>query len=98
MEFEARRAEKIRHAGRVLVPLARCWSLRLPGRLGGFVWNRPLGVVVKSGGERSFLPVPDRTRQIQWLLWGAGVATAMLVRAARTRCARRRRERFFFRR
>jgi len=70
----------IEHAGRTLAPVAAAFRLSLPGRSGGLVWNRPLGIAVGPPSERKLLRIPDRTRQIQWLLWGTGLAVGLLVR------------------
>lgn len=83
--FETKRGETVRHEGRLLVPVARVWSLRLPGRRAAFVWNRPFGVEVEGGGEKVFLPVPDRTRRVQWALLAAGFAAFLLSRFFRGR-------------
>jgi len=84
MAIESARGASVEHAGRVLRPVAQTLTLRLP-RAGGFVWNRPLGVEVEEQGRRSFVRVPDRTRQIQWLLLGTGLALGFLIRRIRRR-------------
>ncbi|HTO86907.1 MAG TPA: hypothetical protein VMR54_05190 [Thermoanaerobaculia bacterium] len=91
MRIETRIGAPIRHEERVLVPLARTLWLRLPVPVGALVWNRPLGVLVTDGKRPQFLRTPDRTRQIQWLLWAAGLATAYLLRRTRRRRTLRRR-------
>jgi hypothetical protein len=85
MIFEAKRGEAIRHDGRLLVPVAGSWSLRIPGCRAVAVWNRPLGVEVEGPGEKAFLPVPDRTRRVQWALLAAGFAVFLLSRFLRRR-------------
>ena len=85
MIFEAKRGEAIRHEGRLLVPVARTWSLRMPGGRAVAVWNRPLGVEVEGPGDRVFVPVRDRTRRVQWALLGAGFAVFLLSRFFRRR-------------
>jgi len=85
MFSETQRSEAIRHGGRVLVPVARTWGLRLSGGRAWFVWNRPLGVEVERGGETWFLPVPDRTRRVQWALLALGAAFFLLSRFFRGR-------------
>ena len=85
MRFETKRAEPIAHGGRLLVPVGRSWTLPLPGRRAAFVWNRPLGVEVQGPTETVFLPVPDRTRRVQWALLAAGFAVFLLSRFFRGR-------------
>lgn len=42
-----------------ITPQARVLSIRFPS--GGFVWNRPVSMIVERGGERKTIPVPDIT-------------------------------------
>ncbi|HLN57906.1 MAG TPA: hypothetical protein VK416_05055 [Thermoanaerobaculia bacterium] len=81
---ETWRAEGFRHGGRLLVPISRTVTVRLPGRAGGLVWNRPLAVEVQESGGRRSLSIPDWTRRVQWLLLGAGAAAGILHRLARS--------------
>ena len=46
-----------------LTPQARVLSVRLP--FGGFVWNRPVSVIVERAGTRETLRVPDVTLFLQ---------------------------------
>jgi len=86
------------HGNRLLIPVAGSVSVRFPGRWGGLVWNRPLGIVREEGKERAFVLIPDRTRQVQWLLLGTGVAVGILFRfVSRRRSRKRSRHRFLWR-
>ena len=85
MGFETKRGTAVAHGGRVLVPVARTWRARLPMFRADFVWNRPLGVEVEGPGEKWFLPVPDRTRRVQWALLALGAAVFLLSRFLRGR-------------
>jgi hypothetical protein len=67
------------HSGRVLTPRTRAMLLRFPGLRGGFVWNRPAGVIVDENGERVTVPTRDVTRFVQWTLLGLGAAAALAV-------------------
>ena len=64
----------------MLIPVARSLSLRAPAGVAALVWSRPAGVEVIAPGERRLLRVEDRTRRIQWLLLGAGLAVGLLLR------------------
>ena len=77
------------HSGRVLTPRTRAMLLRFPGLRGGFVWNRPAGVLVDENGERVTVETPDITRRVQWALLGLGAAAAIAIAVG----ARRRRPR-----
>ena len=65
-----------------VTPYARATMVQFPGLLGGLVWNRPAGVLVKrSDGGEARLPIRDVTRiaQIALLAIGAlGGLTAWL--------------------
>jgi hypothetical protein len=41
---------------------------------GGFVWNRPVAVVVERPGQIQRIPVLDITRIVQWSLLATSVA------------------------
>jgi hypothetical protein len=72
-----------------VTPMARSFTLRLPGRAGGLVWNRPLAVVVQSGnGDKRTLPVLDTTRQAQLRLFGACLILALLTVLVQRQCRR----------
>src|SRR3954468_10930686 len=78
--------------GRVLTPRTRAMLLRFPGLSGGFVWNRPSGLIVDENGETATVAAPQMTRSIQWTLFGFLVGAAAAVVAIR---ARRRGQRGF---
>ena len=71
--------------GLALVPIARSLRFEAPAGKGGAIWSRPAGIRVEEGGESRFVAIPDRTRQVQWLLWGAGLAAALAIRWGRAR-------------
>src|SRR2546426_444003 len=48
---------------RTIIPLARVATVRLPR--GGFVWNRPLAVLVLEDGRVTRIPIRDATRLVQ---------------------------------
>jgi len=58
----------IQHKQIRLTPFVRSVSLRLPGRIGGFVWNKPTSLlVVYPDGREQVLPIPDPT--IRYLIF-----------------------------
>lgn len=76
------------HAGDwAIIPIARALTVRLPGNVGGFTWNRPAGVrVVRSGQPDQFLAIPDPTRLILIAMFAglfAWMVTIMVVRRRR---------------
>ena len=42
-------------------------ALAVLGKQWGYVWNRPVAVMVEQGGEMRRMPVVDVTR---WVVWG----------------------------
>ncbi len=69
-----------------VTPWARALIVRLP--LGGFVWNRPVAVVVQQDGQTERIPVRDLTRYVELGLLGVG----LLLATCRLLIARRRKE------
>jgi hypothetical protein len=54
--------------GRTITPQSQLLQIRLP--FGGFVWHRPVGVLVDEGDGRptQTIPIPDITRRALWIL------------------------------
>ena len=74
--------------GKVTVtPQSQALSVRWPN--GGFVWNRPIAVLVDQGGETERMRIVDVTRVIQLGLIGLGFFFTMF---AFSRSAGRRRK------
>jgi len=68
------------------MPRTRAMLLRFPGLIsGGFVWNRPSGLIVDENGEIPVAPAAEMTRSIQWTLLGVVVGAAAAVVAIRVR-------------
>jgi hypothetical protein len=57
-----------------ITPQSRALAVRWPG--GGWVWNRPVGVLVERGGETNSIPILDLTRVAQWGMLGLALAFA----------------------
>ena len=71
-----------------LTPQSQALTIRWPN--GGFVWNRPVAVLVERDGQTERIPVVDVTRIAQLTLLGLGfvlsIATLMLsIRQRRNR-------------
>ena len=45
----------------------------------GFVWNRPVAVLVERGEETEHIPIVDVTRVAQFAMLGLGSVLAMLL-------------------
>jgi hypothetical protein len=56
-----------------ITPQAQALSLRWPN--GGFVWNRPVAILVEGGAERERIPIVDVTLVAQVALLGLTVGS-----------------------
>ena len=70
---ETRAANPLEAGTYTLVPLTKVVRVHIPGWLGGVIWNRPIAVVVNTGGEEQVLPIRDLTRVIQFWIFGSGL-------------------------
>jgi len=66
-----------------VTPEASVLTVRLPGRRGGFVWNRPAAVTVARKGQSERIPVVDVTRVAQVSLLVAAAAVLLIMTAVR---------------
>ena len=63
-----------------VTPFSQSVLFRFPGSRGGFVWNRPVSVLVRQAdGQEYILPVPDITRRVQIGLAGMLIFTLLLT-------------------
>ena len=60
--------EPVAAGGAVLTPQAQVLAVRWPG--GGWVWSRPVAILVDRDGTRERVPIADVTRVVQWALLG----------------------------
>jgi hypothetical protein len=59
-----------------LTPQSQALTIRWPN--GGFVWNRPVAVLVERGGRTERIPIADVTRIAQLTLLGLGISFAVV--------------------
>ncbi len=57
-----------------VIPEARSLIVRWPH--GGFVWNRPVAIIVQRHGETRRLPIADVTRRLEMTLLSAPLVLA----------------------
>ena len=63
-----------------IVPVARSVHIQVPGVRGGWIWNRPVAVVVRAAdGTEYRLPVHDVTRRVQLLVLAVGAIGSLLM-------------------
>ena len=71
--------EPIAVDGTTVTPESQALTLRWPGRSGGYVWNRPVAVLVERGERVERVPIVDVTRLAQLGIFGLGIVLAMVV-------------------
>ncbi len=80
LQVETRAGEPIRAFGAEIIPFSRAMILRFPGNSGGVIWNRPISVLVGTGGEHEeILRVRDVTRLAQVIILSAGLLGSVLI-------------------
>lgn len=67
-----------------VTPQSQALTIRWPN--GGFVWNRPVAVMVVRGEETEHIPVVDVTRMAQLGLLGLSVAFSVFAVLKSIRC------------
>jgi hypothetical protein len=80
IQWQTVSGEAVKVGDVALTPQSHALTVRWPN--GGFVWNRPVAVLVERGGQTERIPVVDVTRIAQLTLLGLGfvftIVTLML--------------------
>ena len=63
IQLQTNTGEKITAGNLSLTPQSKALIIRLP--FGGFVWNRPVAVLVEENGQTRRIPIVDATRMAQ---------------------------------
>lgn len=80
LQVETRAGEPIPAGDTTIVPLAKSYQFRFPGKVGGVIWNRPASVVVQTAlGQEYILPIRDVTRRAQFAIIGSGLLAGLLA-------------------
>lgn len=80
LEQNTQTGDPIQVGDTTITPKGRALRFNLPGFPGGFVWNRPSAVIVKTAdGMEQVLPVNDVTRWAVWMFLAAGMVGGLLV-------------------
>jgi hypothetical protein len=87
LQIQTRTGEPLTSGGLVVRPQSQALVVRWP--FGGFVWNRPIAVLVEHDGYTQRIPIIDRTRVITWTLYGLAAALSVIMNML---AARRRRQ------
>jgi len=80
LNVEIRAGEPVTIGERTITPFAQSIQVTLPGLNGGFIWNRPVSVLVQSDdGQEEVLPITDVTRLAQVNLIGMSLGVIALI-------------------
>ena len=71
--------EPITVDGVTVTPESQALTLRWPGRSVGYVWNRPVAVLVDRGDGVERVPIVDLTKLAQVAIFVLGIVLAMVV-------------------
>lgn len=74
LRVETHPAQTLRIGKTRLIPFAQSFQITLPGLPVGFIWNRPISILVQyPDGREDVAPIPDVTRRIQFTIYGIGL-------------------------
>ena len=72
IRWQMQEGESVKAGGLTITPQSR--ALSIGWRDGGWVWNRPVGVLVEDSDGARRLPIMDVTRLAQIGFWGLSFA------------------------
>ena len=86
MHIENRLGTPIQTEKYQIIPIERRWQVQSPGMRFFAFWRKPASVLVlhPDGGEE-ILPIPDPTRQAQFVIWGLALLIPLIVWAVTRR-------------
>jgi hypothetical protein len=76
IQWQTHKGEKVSVGEVAITPESQALSIRWP--YGGFVWNRPVGVLVEREGRTEHIPIVDVTRMAQVGFLGLTLAFSTL--------------------
>lgn len=77
IQWRTQMGDKTTIGDMTVTPQSQAFTLRLP--FWGFVWNRPVAVLVEEGGRVERVPIVDVTRNTILALLGLGVLFSAMV-------------------
>jgi hypothetical protein len=83
LHLETHTGEPITFGHTTITPQSQALIVRWPR--GGFVWNRPIGVIVDRAGLTQRLPIIDVTRYATWTLAGLAWLFSVIIMAVAQR-------------
>lgn len=77
IQWESTWGDKITIGHTTITPQSQALMIRWPN--GGFVWNRPIAILVERKGQTERIPIIDVTRLAQLQLWGFALLFAIVI-------------------
>lgn len=75
IQWQTNSGERVTLGAVSVTPQSQALIIRWP--FGGWVWNRPVAVLVENDGGTQRIPIVDITRRAQWSL--VGLAFVLLI-------------------
>lgn len=80
LQLETHPGKPIKIGKTRIVPYAQSLRLISPQNSGGFIWNRPVSVLVTDAdGAETIIPIPDITRRMQIAIIAGGFVSMLFV-------------------
>ena len=77
LKFETHTGEPVSLGDTTITPQSQAVIVRWPQ--GGFVWNRPIGVIVDRAGQTERHPIIDVTRYATWTFAGFTLLFSVII-------------------
>ena len=77
LKWQRLSGDKVSVGDVTVTPQSQALTVRWPN--GGFVWNRPVSVLVQRGEETERIPIVDVTRMAQLGLLGLGIVFSVVA-------------------
>ena len=77
LKWQRLSGDKVSVGDVTVTPQSQALTVRWPN--GGFVWNRPVSVLVQRGEESERIPIVDVTRMAQLGLLGLGIVFSVVA-------------------
>jgi len=77
IELKTNTGKPIRNESVTITPQAQALTVHFP--FGGFVWNRPVAVLIEIDGRRERFPVSDVTRVALLAMGGASLVFTLIA-------------------
>ena len=77
IKVETQTGEPLTSGDVTVTPQSQALTVRWPR--GGFVWNRPIGVIVDRAGQTERIPIVDVTRYATWTFAGLTLLFSVII-------------------